>query len=698
MAQIDWRFMQPLDQSNQIAAMTAGNQQINAGLAAMGGAVTGYADALKQRNTDEILNALYQAQTSADLPNAMSAVNALQQKYGRGFDQAAVRNAIDSRSSTLGQRDLQAINLQQAQAAQAAIPQLNQMALAQAKARGVDVSGYEQAAGLGVDVTSQLNNFANQMVNDTRDARDFKYRSEKDTRDFNYRQQRDAVGDAQWEAGNDRANMDAAYRYSEGYVTPAQSGYRTNPDGTITPYSTDGVTRGQAFAAMSSSLAGVRGIRNNNPGNLNYAGQQGASRENGNGRFASFNTPEEGINAMSRQLDLHFTGKSAKSKEAGRPLRTVTDIIGAWAPPGENNTAKYINDVSRQLGVSPTAQLNLKDPATKAALMKAIVTKENGGNPYTDAQYFAGISGNVPRGSAQGAVDAVGAVGVGLPQATMAKITGGYNDAMAKLNADYNAQGAKDQIKGSVATTGKNVDTWVAGKKDKGLIFSNNNTFFTKATDLAKMAKADPAFNKLPENAQMNVLEGAYAKMNDVNAFQYVPDGDLKKFISRESQNYQKDRVNQFNQQKEAAFEQAYQSAVKEFRAIGQQPPSREGFRQLVDPQAPAPKKQQSNAQKATAAVTPRATQATQAPSYITQGARINSRNEALSQARERSTNVANAPTRKELDALKAEALRKANTKREEEAAKAAFKKLQEANKNKPLSPEMQKLLKRYGG
>ena len=136
MSQIDWRFMQPLDQSNQIAAMASGNQQVNAGLAAMGGAVTGYADAIKQRNTDNILNALYQAQTSADLPKALSAVQALQQQYGRGYDQAAVRNAIDTRGSTLNQRDLQAINLQQAQTAQAAIPHLNQAAMAEAIRQG----------------------------------------------------------------------------------------------------------------------------------------------------------------------------------------------------------------------------------------------------------------------------------------------------------------------------------------------------------------------------------------------------------------------------------------------------------------------------------------------------------------------------------------------------------------------------------
>lgn len=697
MAQIDWRFMQPLDQSNQIAAMAAGNQQINAGLAAMGGAVTGYADALKQRNTDDILNALYQAQTSADLPNAMSAVSALQQQYGRGFDQAAVRNAIDSRSSTLGQRDLQAINLQQAQAAQAAIPQLNQMALAQAIARGVDVSGYEQAAGLGVDVTSQLNNFANQMVNDTRDARDFKYRSEKDTRDFNYRQQRDAVGDRQWEAGNDRANMDAAYRYSEGFTTPAQSGYRTNPDGTITPYSTDGVTRGQAFSALANAIIGVE-----------------------SGGVATARNPRSSATGAGQFIDSTWVGMMNQYRPELTKGKSRADILAMRNDPelSREMTAQYARENAAGLqkaGLQATnGNLYLSHFAGLGGATKLLKANPNASAASVLGQKAVDANPEILRGKTvgqviqwsnskvsnlnQGSTPQGFGTGVGLSQSSMAKITGDYNDAIAKLNADYNAQGAKDQIKGSIATTGKNVDTWVTGKKDSGLIFSNNNTFFTKATDLAKMAKADPDFNKLPESAQMNVLEGAYAKMNDVNAFQYVPDGDLKKFISRESRRYPTDRANALKQQEAAVFEQAYQTAVREFRAIGQQPPSREGFRQLVDPQAPTPKKQQSNAQKATAAVTPRATQATQAPSYITQGARINARNEALSQARERSTNVANAPTRKELDALKAEALRKANTKREEEAAKAAFKKLQEANKNKPLSPEMQKLLKRYGG
>lgn len=675
MAQIDWRFMQPLDQSNQIAALGAGNQQINAGLAVMGGAVTGYADALKQRNTDEILNALYQAQNTGQLPDAMAAVANLQQQYGRGFDQAAVRNAVDARGSTLMQRDLQGINLQQAQAAQAAIPQLNQMAIAQAKARGVDVSGFENAANLGIDTSSQINSFANQMVNDTRDSRDFNYRSEKDARDFNYRKERDIVGDNQWNQANDRANMDAAYRYSEGFAAPAQSGYSVNPDGTISTYSSPAVTRGDAFAALMPAL---------------FQQESGLRHRDSNGNLI---TSPKGASGIAQIMPA----TAAKPGYGMKPINLQTSTPEQqmqWA-------TEYIGRIADKHNFTvpqALAAYNAGPGAVQTAIDKA---KKSGGDflqylPKETQQYVPSVLNRAGQGSAQRAVGAVG----GLSQAGMAKITGGYNEAIAKLNADFNNQSAKDQTKGSLAATGKNVDTWAAGKKDSGLIFAGNKSFFTSAGDLAGMAKKDPAFNKLPESAQINVLEGAYAKMNDVNFAQYVPDGDLKKFINEESQNYQKSRVSQFNQQKEAAFENAYQSAVREFRSVGQQPPSREGFRQLVDPQAkPAPKQSQSSpAQKAVAAVAPKSQRAGKAPSYLTQGAAINSRGEALSQARERATGVANLPTRKELDQLKQQAIQRANTKREEEEARKAFEKLKKADPYKPMSPEMKKLLERHLG
>ena len=690
MAQIDWRFMQPLDQSNQIAAMAAGNQQINAGLAAMGGAVTGYADTLKQRNTDSILNALYQAQTSADLPNALSAVQALQQQYGRGFDQAAVRNAIDTRGSTLSQRDLQAINLQQAQAAQAAIPQLNQAAMAEAIRQGARAEQLSPLAALGIDVTGQISRMGSNAQSDSRYIAESAERKANRAEDVEWRKSQAAQSQQNWQTDFDH-RVDQ-YNWSRGgdlaRENPASNGFAVDSNGNLVTATNPGISRLDAYGALS----GVRGIRNNNPGNLNFAGQAGASRENGKGRFAAFNTPEEGIGALSKQLDLHFNGTSAKAKEAGRPLRSVKDIVEAWAPPNENNTAKYIADVAKQLGVSPTANLNLKDPATKTALMKAIVVKENGGNPYTDAQYAAGISGNKVAGSS--ALQAVGNV---VSQASMSKITSDFQTSLAKLNAEYSNQAAKAQVKGSLAATGNNVDTWAASNRGK------DNTWFTNAGDLAKMAKQDSTFNQLPQDAQINVLNGAFAKMNDVNALQYVPDKDLKKFISAESTAYKQERVDQFNVQKQALMEQAYQGVVGQFQQQGQLPPSRASVMQLLDPQAPkqqAPKPQPVPTRTVSTQQTPtQQTVTAKAPSYITSGAAIASRNNAVQEGVRRASNVANMPTEQEMQAMRSRALAQAKSKKEEAEAIKAFNKLEEERaKNHKLSAKTKALLNEFGG
>lgn len=117
-----------------------------------------------------------------------------------------------------------------------------------------------------------------------------------------------------------------------------------------------------------------RGERNNNPGNLNFAGQHGASLERPGGRFARFETAYDGLRAIARQLMLY----------AGRGLNTVEKIITTWAPPSDgNNTPAYIAAVSRQLGVNPRAVLNVSDPQTMSALVNSIVHHENGRNIYS---------------------------------------------------------------------------------------------------------------------------------------------------------------------------------------------------------------------------------------------------------------------------------------------------------------------------
>ncbi|EMD6813365.1 lytic transglycosylase [Citrobacter koseri] len=120
--------------------------------------------------------------------------------------------------------------------------------------------------------------------------------------------------------------------------------------------------------------AAKRGERNNNPGNLNFAGQAGATLESPGGRFARFETAYDGLRALSRQLMLY----------AGRGINSVEKIISTWAPASDNNnTAAYIQAVSQRLGVDPRIALNMNDPQTMSALMSSIIHHENGRNIYS---------------------------------------------------------------------------------------------------------------------------------------------------------------------------------------------------------------------------------------------------------------------------------------------------------------------------
>ncbi|MBO9502511.1 hypothetical protein [Brevundimonas sp. A19_0] len=120
----------------------------------------------------------------------------------------------------------------------------------------------------------------------------------------------------------------------------------------------------------------ARGIRNNNPGNIEarsdirWQGQAGSD-----GRFARFETPEHGLRALARDL---YTKRD-------RGLDTVAEIISVWAPPNENNTAAYIAAVSRAIGVDPNEVLDFDDPRVMTGLMGAIIRHENGEQPYAQS-------------------------------------------------------------------------------------------------------------------------------------------------------------------------------------------------------------------------------------------------------------------------------------------------------------------------
>ncbi|NVN36947.1 structural protein [Komagataeibacter swingsii] len=113
-----------------------------------------------------------------------------------------------------------------------------------------------------------------------------------------------------------------------------------------------------------------RGIRNDNPGNLDYVDQPGAHLETGvpDPRFAAFPTMADGIRALRDQL-LRY---------AAHGLNTVAAIIDVYAPASENATRSYIAGVCRQMNVGPDTALDLNDAATMRALIAGITTMENG--------------------------------------------------------------------------------------------------------------------------------------------------------------------------------------------------------------------------------------------------------------------------------------------------------------------------------
>ncbi|HBM0961544.1 hypothetical protein [Enterobacter roggenkampii] len=146
----------------------------------------------------------------------------------------------------------------------------------------------------------------------------------------------------------------------------------------------DTATGSRRAVSEGGSGDNARGIRNNNPGNLEYSKTNPWVGQTGDdGRFAKFETPEHGIRALGRNL-LSYQRQG---------IDTVSDIINRWAPPSDNNnTDAYIKAVCAQLGVTADQQLDASNPDTLKALCAAIIHHENGSQPYTDQQLSTGVS------------------------------------------------------------------------------------------------------------------------------------------------------------------------------------------------------------------------------------------------------------------------------------------------------------------
>lgn len=111
-------------------------------------------------------------------------------------------------------------------------------------------------------------------------------------------------------------------------------------------------------------------VRNNNPGNLRPLGADKG--------FQSFESPQAGIDAMYRDLQAKVSGNSNAMKDKFREgyTPTIETVVSTWAPPTENNTAAYINAVSKGSGIAPNQPLGVDDVAR---IVPAMI-KHEGGN------------------------------------------------------------------------------------------------------------------------------------------------------------------------------------------------------------------------------------------------------------------------------------------------------------------------------
>ncbi|TDB62203.1 structural protein [Photorhabdus khanii] len=121
-----------------------------------------------------------------------------------------------------------------------------------------------------------------------------------------------------------------------------------------------------------------RGIRNNNPGNIRWSDDwQGLVPESQrtDNAFCQFVGPEYGIRAMIKILHNY-------NRKYG--LKTVKGIISRWAPPNENNTEGYVNRVCKDTDVTCDQVVDVFNQVFMTKLIKAIITVENGSQPYNN--------------------------------------------------------------------------------------------------------------------------------------------------------------------------------------------------------------------------------------------------------------------------------------------------------------------------
>lgn len=96
------------------------------------------------------------------------------------------------------------------------------------------------------------------------------------------------------------------------------------------------------------------------------------------GRFAIFDTPESGFNAMGNLLQSY----------GNRGFNTVSSILNRYSPQSDptnkpGSTKNYVNVVAKEVGVDPAEPLDLSDPNILNRLVRSMTKVEAGGDYFS---------------------------------------------------------------------------------------------------------------------------------------------------------------------------------------------------------------------------------------------------------------------------------------------------------------------------
>lgn len=132
-----------------------------------------------------------------------------------------------------------------------------------------------------------------------------------------------------------------------------------------------------------------RGIRNNNPGNIEQSANQwqGKISNPTDLRFEQFTNMYYGIRALVRNLRTYYFRDN---------LRNIRDIVYKWCPPSDCDTESYVLFVASQMNTFQGRTLNW-NVGDIYPLVKAIIKKENAPDHtlIPDALIYRAVSENL---------------------------------------------------------------------------------------------------------------------------------------------------------------------------------------------------------------------------------------------------------------------------------------------------------------